>query len=62
MDIGNPQLAMHSIRETCGVDDTTHCINLMKVRPALTYFILTGLLVNDYKLLAELMIHLLTIR
>jgi len=30
VDIGNPQLAMHSIRETCGVDDTTHCINLMK--------------------------------
>jgi len=30
VDIGNPQLAMHSIRETCGVDDTTYCIDLLK--------------------------------
>jgi len=30
VDIGNPQLSMHSIREMCGVEDTTHCINLMK--------------------------------
>lgn len=30
VDIGNPQLSMHSIREMCGTEDTTHCINLMK--------------------------------
>jgi len=30
VDIGNPQLSMHSIREMCGVDDATHCINLFK--------------------------------
>jgi aspartyl aminopeptidase len=30
VDIGNPQLSMHSIREMCGVEDTTHCINLLK--------------------------------
>jgi len=30
VDIGNPQLAMHSARETCGVDDTSHAIELLK--------------------------------
>jgi len=30
VDIGNPQLSMHSIREMCGVDDTYHCIALLK--------------------------------
>jgi len=31
VDIGNPMWSMHSIRETCGVEDITHCIKLMKV-------------------------------
>jgi len=30
VDVGNPQLSMHSIRETCGVCDLTHAINLFK--------------------------------
>eukprot|EP00126_Sphaerothecum_destruens_P004809 Sdes_comp18390_c0_seq1m8217 len=30
VDIGNPQLAMHSIREMCGVDDLYNCIQLME--------------------------------
>jgi len=30
VDIGNPQLSMHSIREMCGVDDVLHCIELSK--------------------------------
>jgi len=30
VDIGIPQLSMHSIRETCGVCDVTHTINLMQ--------------------------------
>jgi len=30
VDIGNPQLSMHSIRETCGVDDVSYCIDLCK--------------------------------
>ncbi|KAM9958041.1 hypothetical protein ACTFIW_013017 [Dictyostelium discoideum] len=30
VDIGNPQLSMHSIRETCGVADITHGINLIQ--------------------------------
>jgi len=30
VDIGNPQLSMHSIRETCGVADVSHAINLLK--------------------------------
>jgi len=30
VDIGNPQWSMHSIRETCGVADLTHCVNLLK--------------------------------
>jgi len=30
VDIGNPQLSMHSIREVCGVDDVTYCIDLCK--------------------------------
>ncbi|EGC33023.1 hypothetical protein DICPUDRAFT_154975 [Dictyostelium purpureum] len=29
VDIGNPQLSMHSIRETCGVADITHATNLI---------------------------------
>ncbi|GAM18899.1 hypothetical protein SAMD00019534_020740 [Acytostelium subglobosum LB1] len=28
VDIGSPQLSMHSIRETCGTKDLTHAINL----------------------------------
>ncbi|XP_063900467.1 uncharacterized protein LOC135120041 [Zophobas morio] len=28
VDIGNPQLSMHSIREMCGLDDITNAINL----------------------------------
>eukprot|EP00743_Colponemidia_sp_Colp-15_P001938 GILK01002110.1.p1 GENE.GILK01002110.1~~GILK01002110.1.p1 ORF type:complete len:472 (-),score=100.07 GILK01002110.1:122-1537(-) len=31
VDMGMPQLSMHSIREMCGVDDVTHQINLFKV-------------------------------
>lgn len=30
VDIGMPQLSMHSIRETCGVDDVDYCVALMK--------------------------------
>jgi len=30
VDIGNPQLSMHSIREMCGVDDISSCIDLCK--------------------------------
>jgi len=30
VDIGNPQLSMHSIREMCGVDDISSCIDLTK--------------------------------
>ncbi|KAF2075658.1 hypothetical protein CYY_003031 [Polysphondylium violaceum] len=30
VDIGNPQLSMHSIRETCGVADITYAINLFQ--------------------------------
>jgi len=30
VDVGNPQLSMHSIRETCGVADLTHAITLFK--------------------------------
>ena len=31
IDVGNPQLSMHSIRETCGVVDTLHCYELFKL-------------------------------
>lgn len=31
IDVGNPQLSMHSIRETCGVADTLHCYELFKL-------------------------------
>ncbi|KAI9476156.1 MAG: peptidase M18 [Benjaminiella poitrasii] len=31
VDIGNPQLSMHSIRETGGTDDVKHAIDLFKV-------------------------------
>ncbi|KAI8385029.1 peptidase M18 [Radiomyces spectabilis] len=31
VDIGNPQLSMHSIREVGGTDDVPHAINLFKV-------------------------------
>ncbi|KNC77967.1 hypothetical protein SARC_09589, partial [Sphaeroforma arctica JP610] len=31
VDIGNPQLSMHSIREMCGTTDIKHCVDLMKV-------------------------------
>jgi aspartyl aminopeptidase len=30
VDIGNPQLSMHSIREVCGVEDISYCIDLCK--------------------------------
>jgi len=30
VDIGNPQLSMHSIREQCGTADVTHAIKLLK--------------------------------
>jgi len=30
LDLGNPQLAMHSIRETGGVYDVEHAINLFE--------------------------------
>ncbi|PRP75491.1 hypothetical protein PROFUN_10669 [Planoprotostelium fungivorum] len=29
VDIGNPQLSMHSIRETCGTADLTHAVGLL---------------------------------
>ena len=28
VDVGLPQLSMHSIREMCGTDDVSHGINL----------------------------------
>jgi aspartyl aminopeptidase len=31
IDIGLPQLSMHSIREMCGADDVSHAVNLLKV-------------------------------
>lgn len=30
LDVGNPQLSMHSIREISGVDDVKHGIDLLK--------------------------------
>jgi len=30
VDIGNPQLSMHSIREMAAISDITHAVNLMK--------------------------------
>ncbi|KAK6092680.1 hypothetical protein MT418_006681 [Batrachochytrium dendrobatidis] len=30
VDVGNPQWSMHSIRETCGVEDVQHAVNLFK--------------------------------
>lgn len=30
LDLGNPQLSMHSIRETCGAHDIEHAINLFE--------------------------------
>jgi aspartyl aminopeptidase len=30
IDIGLPQLSMHSIREMCGADDVSHAVNLLK--------------------------------
>jgi aspartyl aminopeptidase len=30
IDIGNPQLSMHSIREIAGTDDITHAIKLLQ--------------------------------
>lgn len=30
VDVGAPQLSMHSIRETAGVDDISHSINLFR--------------------------------
>lgn len=32
IDVGNPQLSMHSIRETAGVEDVKHAIELFEVR------------------------------
>lgn len=32
VDVGNPQLSMHSIRETGGTDDVKHGIDLLRVR------------------------------
>lgn len=32
LDIGNPQLSMHSIREMGGTDDVGHGINLLRVK------------------------------
>jgi aspartyl aminopeptidase len=31
VDVGNPQLSMHSIRETGGTDDVKHGIDLLRV-------------------------------
>lgn len=31
VDVGNPQLSMHSIREMCGVDDIKHAVDLFEV-------------------------------
>lgn len=31
IDVGNPQLSMHSIREVGGTDDVKHGIDLLKV-------------------------------
>ena len=31
VDVGNPQLSMHSIREQCGTSDISHAIDLFEV-------------------------------
>jgi len=43
IDVGNPQLSMHSIREQCGADDAEHAIKLFKVI-LFDIFIITGIL------------------
>ena len=30
VDIGNPQLSMHSIREMCATSDVSHAVNLLQ--------------------------------
>jgi aspartyl aminopeptidase len=43
IDVGNPQLSMHSIREQCGADDSEHAIKLFKVI-LFKIFTITGIL------------------
>ena len=62
IDVGNPQLAMHSIREMGGVKDVAYAIDLFKVCPSLPapqrllfYFVFVFLFFSDMLALTTLL-------